>query len=769
MITGKRQPLSLFLAIVFSITAVAGVSTAAATGSVIGVVKGPGGVALAGATVSADDGSGRKITEVVTGAGGEFKISGLVPGVYEIRGDLLGFHPTSAADIVVTEKGTVRVELELAIATFHDTMQVDSPLPPSSLESATLRESAARDVGEAMARMPGVWKVRKGGIANDIVVRGYHQDDVSVLIDGARVAGACPNRMDPPAFHLDFAELDRVELAPTSGQMAAQGSLGGLVQIVTKKPGADLHAEVSLVAGSWGMVNPSATISYGRDRFAILGGFSHRSSEPYADGSGRLLTEMANYTEAADGVDAYDVNSAWARLYWEPGVNHEINLSYARQSADDVLYPALMMDALVDDTDRLVLGYRYSPEGGSLGALRATAYATRVDHWMVDTLRATGTGAPRGWSMGTQANTEVVGTTVEAEIGHLILGFEAYSRNWNVWTEMAGMAYMRQNSLPNVDMNVAGLSARWQHGFTERTQMEIGGRIDWIETAADPDLANTTLYFAYHDVIETSRSDIEPSLSIQLIHDAGANLSLNGGISRTVRSPDPRERYFGLRRKGADWVGNPVLDPPAATRAEFGLAWNAGGGMLAATIWADSVDGYNTMYNQQKINGVPGVMNSRAQTYANTDAKLRGFAVEGSVAVSSRIFVSGDIAYVRGTQDPIAGLGIDSTDLAEMPPFTGRLAVRWQNPRFFGEIEGVGAARQDHVNTDLKEEPTPGWAIVNLKGGYTFGSWRLQLILGNLLDRTYHEHYSYVRNPFRNGFVVTEPGRNVSVRLGWRY
>ena len=763
----QQQRITVLCAAVLSIGVFAG-SAWADTGSLVGVVHGPGGVALSGATVTLTDQSGHSPVAVVTGKGGEFKITRLSPGTYRVDAELQGFHPSTATGLSVLEGRAVRVELELAMATFHDTMRVESALPPSSLETAVLRESAARDVGEAMARLPGVWKIRKGGIANDIIVKGYHQDDVSVLIDGARVGGACPNRMDPPAFHLDFAELDRVELAPTTGQMAAQGSLGGLVHMVTKKPGADLHADVSLSAGSWEMVNPSATVSYGSGRFAVLGGFSHRSSQPYADGSGQLLTEMSNYTEAADGVDAYNVTSAWTRLYWEPGVNHEINLSYARQSADDVLYPALMMDALTDVTDRLVWGYRYTPDGGALRALRVTAYATRVDHWMVDTLRMTGAGAPRGWSMGSQADTEIIGTTLEAEVGALTLGFEAYSRNWNVWTEMAGMSYMRQNSLPNADMNVAGLSARWLHGFSDRTRIELGGRVDWISTEADSKLANTSLYYAYHGVVETSRSDVEPSLSLQLIHDAGANLSFNGGVSRTVRSPDPRERYYGLRRKGADWVGNPVLDPPAAIRAELGLTWNAGGGMLTASAWADSVDRYITMYSQQRINDVPGVMNTKAQSYANVDAALRGFAIEGSMAISSRVFLSGDIAYVRGTQDPIPELGIDSTDLAEIPPLSGRLAVRWQNPRFFGEIEGVGAAGQDRVNTDLSEEPTPSWSIVNLKGGFTSGSWRLQLILGNIFDETYREHFSYLRNPFRTGFVVNEPGRNVTVNLGWR-
>jgi len=259
----KQKRIAVLCTVVLSIAVFAG-SAEAASGSVVGVVRGPGGVALSGATVSLTDGSGHDPGLVVTGDGGEFKIRSLSPGTYEVHAELQGFHPSTATRISVLEGQAVRVEIELALATFHDTMEVDSVLPPSTLETAVLRESAARDVGEAMARMPGVWKIRKGGIANDIVVKGYHQDDVSVLIDGARVGGACPNRMDPPVFHVDFAELDRAELAPTTGQMAAQGSLGGLVNLVTKKPGTGLHAEVSLAAGSWEMLNPSATVSYGR-------------------------------------------------------------------------------------------------------------------------------------------------------------------------------------------------------------------------------------------------------------------------------------------------------------------------------------------------------------------------------------------------------------------------------------------------------------------------------------------------------------------------
>jgi len=744
-------------------------SAASAAGSLVGVVSGPGGVGLPGATVTVTSVEGASETSVVTGESGAFRIDGLEPGNYTIEGELHGFHPTAAEAVSVDGRSTARVELSLSVATFHDTMQVDSQSPRDSLEASELRESAARDLGEALSRKPGVWKVRKGGIANDVVLRGFREDDITVLIDGARVAGAGPNRMDPPTFHLDFSEVDRVEIGPSTARLAAQGSLGGLINVVTKKPGPGLHAEVSAVAGSWNMVNPSATVSYGTDRLAILGGFSHRSSQPYEDGSGTLFTEEANYKSSADGVDAYDVNSLWTRLYFQPANGHELHLSYARQEADEVLYPTLMMDATIDNTDRLVAGYRWNSENSTLRSVRATAYATQVDHWMEDSLRTTSEGAPRGWGMGTQANTRIIGATAETELGPVVIGFEAYNRNWEAWTEMAGMGYMRQYSIPDVDMDVLGLSVRWVHSLAPRTRLEIGGRVDRVSTTADSEKANTSLYYAYHDVRSTSRTDVEPSFSLRIAHDLKAGLSLAGSLSRTVRSPDPRERYFALRKMWGDWVGNPELAPPKATGAELGLTWSAGSGVLTATAWTDRVDEYILVYSQERINMVPGVMNTRAQSYTNVDAHLRGASLDGSIAVSSRVSVTGSATYVRGTQDPMPDLGIYSTNLPEMPPLSGRLAARWQNTKIFAEIEGIGSASQNQVDEDLNEATTPGWAVLNLKTGYSSGRWRVQLILANVFNRTYHEHFSYQRNPYRTGYVINEPGRNLSLTFGWSY
>ena len=99
-----------------------------------------------------------------------------------------------------------------------------------------VRESGAKDVGEALANIAGLWKIRKGAIANDVVLRGFQSGNLNVLVDGARIYGACPGHMDPAAFHVDFAEVDRIEVTKGGFDVLNQGSLGGSVNIVRKRP-----------------------------------------------------------------------------------------------------------------------------------------------------------------------------------------------------------------------------------------------------------------------------------------------------------------------------------------------------------------------------------------------------------------------------------------------------------------------------------------------------------------------------------------------------
>ena len=135
----------------------------------------------------------------------------------------------------------------------------------------------------------------------------------------------------------------------------------------------------------------------------------------------------------------------------------------------------------------------------------------------------------------------------------------------------------------------------------------------------------------------------------------------------------------------------------------------------------------------------------------------------------SRLFLSGDVAYVRGTKTLAPQVGATDEDLAEVPPLRGRLTVRYDDGRLFSVVEGVFSGRQDHVDSALGEEETAGWATANVSAGYRRGKWSATFGVANLFDRLYTEHLSYQRDPFRSGVRVAEPGRAVLLNVSARF
>lgn len=698
---------------------------------------------------------------------GTFRITGLEPGRYDLFVSAPGFADRLVADLDLDAGSTLSLEIGLGLALVEEQVTVVGTAPREGVSLGALRESAARDVGEALAASPGIWKLRKGGIANDVVVRGLQSRDLNVLIDGQRLYGACPNRMDPAPFHVDFAEVERIEVTSGPFDLRNQGSLGGLVNIVTKRPAEGWHATPVLALGSDGFVNPSLTASYGSPRGSVLGGASYRRSLAATAGDGLRFTERANYRPEAFDREAYRVSTGWARAGLASAKGQQIQAAYTWQSADDVLYPYLLMDAVYDDAQRLNATYEAGPSGRRPG-VRVQGYHARVDHWMTDAFRTSASGS-RGYSMGTFAATRTTGGRVDLVAGPMAAGVEVFRRRWDARTEMAGRQYVPQFSIPDVVVDTAGgfVEGRWHAG--PRVAIDAGARLDRSRAVADAEKAGTALYLAYKGTARTTRTDVFPSARAGLAWNPAGGVRVTAGVGSTVRVPEPTERFFALARMGTDWVGNPDLDPTRNTGVDLGVSLARAGATLAATVWAARVDGFVAVHDQPRRQAVPGVMNTRARSYANIDARLRGVEVAAGAPLGRRFYVSTDAAYTRGTASPRPDLGLTSGDLAEMPPFRGRLRVRFDDGRVFAGAEAVAAARQRRVDRALGEQPTPGYAVVNLQAGVRHGPFALAAGISNLLDRFYIEHLSYQRDPYRTGVRVPEPGRNLFASVSWRF
>jgi iron complex outermembrane receptor protein len=400
--------------------------------------------------------------------------------------------------------------------------------------------------------------------------------------------------------------------------------------------------------------------------------------------------------------------------------------------------------------------------------VRAQGYLTRVDHWMTDERRTSSLAKPRAYSMGTRAETRTVGGKLEAVVGGLTVGAEGYERYWDATNEMAGAAYAPQAMIPGVAVRTGGVFAEYLrvlgHGFA----LSAGGRLDQAHSTADAGRANTALYEAYQGTSTLDVDDTLPAAKARLAWHRGAwDLAL--GVGHAARVPEATERYLALRRMGTDWVGNPGLVPSRNTALDASATITRAGFRFEAAIYRSRVADYVTVYDQARRAVVPGVMNTVARSFANVDATLTGGEVGWSLPLLfGRVFVSGDLSYVRGEQDGDPARGILPGPLAEMPPLRGRVSARYDDGRVFGSIEGLFSDDQDRVDASLGETRTPGWGVMNATVGFRRGRLRLAAGVANVFDRLYTDHLSYQRDPFRSGVRVPEPGRSLFANASFR-
>jgi iron complex outermembrane receptor protein len=650
-----------------------------------------------------------------------------------------------------------------------------------SLEAREVRERGARDLGEALAAMPSTDKVRKGPVGNDVVLRGMKRDDVAVTIDGAKVHGACPSRMDPPAFHLDYAEVDVVQVKRGPYDVSQPGGLAGAVDVRTRRGGPGFGTELNLEGGSSQRFVGSLTGSFGTDAFDGLAGFAYKQGGPYVGGDGRNFTEAvpatiggapnpARYRDTSDGQQAYRIGSGFARVGLAPADGHRIAIGYTRQSAPRALYPYLKMDGVADDTDRLTA--RWNAE--RLGPVSATVsgYWSSVAHDMTDEARCSGSrdpaacaGAlPRGWSMGTFARSAVWGGQAEASGGDGTssiawkAGTDLYVRTWDNQTDRANRTtgtYSSEAQIPDVRIQGAGVYAEGRRAVDARgaTRVVAGVRLDVARSEARED--RTALYRKYYPAADLAlrRDDVLLGGNVQVERDLGGAVTGWVGYGHGARLPDPQERYLALTGMGTnpDWLGRPDLAPVENDEVDLGATWRATG----LTVKAQAFHSWYTNYvDLTEVAAAPGSAGpQRGRSYENVSARTYGGEVSGRVALPAKLFAAAAVSYTRGVNDT-AG-----TSLAEIPPLKASASLRWDDGRFFAEAEEVYAARQAFVDASLAEQPTPAWWTTSLKAGAGFRGVKVYATVQNLFDRAYVEHLSYQRDPFAAGVKIPEPGR----------
>ncbi len=635
-----------------------------------------------------------------------------------------------------------------------------------SLTIREVRESPAKDIGEALQRMEGISIVRKGAIANDIVLRGFQRDNINVLVDGVRLHGACPNRMDPPAFHYDFAQVEDVQVLKGPYDVTNPGGLGGLVQVRTKQTEKGFHSDVNLNYGSYNSSNDSATVSYATNRYDVLGGFAFKYSEVPRSGNGKLITDIYpakspnRYRPDALGSKAYEIQTGWTKLGFNPTVNSRTEISYSYQDAEHVLYPYLKMDAEYDRTHILNWTYKVEKISDMVKNMELQAYWDKVNHVMDDRYRESSRPTAkitRMFSMQTDASAQVVGAKVNGTLaigsGTLKSGVDYYNRSWNALNVRAMYTptapYTTLNMIPDVGVDNFGLFVDYEIPLNNwfKVQAGIRGDLTWVK-ADSLNKAST---------LSNSTDFGEVSGNVRLNYTPVSGLDILLGLARGVRTPDPEELFISVPATppAVTWQGNPGLNPTINHEVDLGVKYTSEKFYVNGTVFYSDLSDYVNFYSAAKT----------LKSYQNIDASMWGAEFGSQISLPHDLYLRGSLSYTEARNKD------GHRPLSEIPPLRGMVSVRYDVDTWFFEVAENLAARQDRVDSGLNELPTAGWMTTDLKAGLNWNSLSIYGGVNNLLDKQYYSNLSYLRDPFTSGvgYKVPENGRNFYLTVSYKF
>ena len=655
----------------------------------------------------------------------------------------------SMAETFVLEKIIVRGHSEAGAA--------------DSVDIRDIRETPAVDLGEALDSLDGISIIRKGAIANDILLRGFNRDNINVLIDGTRLYGACPNRMDPAPFHIDFAEISKISVTKGPFDVRNAGSLGGTINTKTMVPDQGFHAAFNGTAGSFENVNGALYGSAASEKKDISLGYSYRHSLPYEDGSGNKITQLYpdtspnRYLPDQEDEKAYLINTFWVKFGLNTTDDQRMELHFTRQEADDVIYPYLLMDAVYDNTNRVSWSYEIDTPGGFIKNAGIKLYWNNVRHDMTDERRASSTGFASGYSMRTFAETETYGAqlNMEADIekSRLSFGIDYYLRNWDAETTLPTGT---QNSMPDVDISNFGLYAENMRTLRDDLMLTAGLRLDYTDSQANID--RSSVYQMYNSNSDRDTDDFLLSGNIQLLHTIKEDFDIFAGAGISSRPPDPAERYFALLRPMTkpNWVGNPGLDPVENREIDMGVKYANGKFRGKLTLYYSDVNDYISVVNS------PGDGEIKpAKSYENVDASFYGGELTWNLVMSESFYLGGGLSLTNGRNDTTG------EPLPEVPPLGGKFAVGFDRNTWSAELSTEFAERQDRVSSSLGETATPGWAVLHFTTGMTSENMAVRISVRNILDKQYEKNLSYQRDPFRSGIIVPESGRSFYITFSY--
>jgi len=655
------------------------------------------------------------------------------------------------------------------------TLNEQAPTNTKVVKNVSGEEVKSADLADALNRkIPSISLIRRSGIANDITLRGQKRDNINITIDGAKICGACVNRMDPPTSHVVTHAIDDIEIKEGPFDVEEFGTLSGSVKVTTKKPTKKISGEMSLNGGSFGYKKASGTISGGTDKVRLLLSASTEQGEQYEDGNGDNFSEqLANYTKGNPDtakfnyaqnhkdMDAFTKTMYMGKVFVDITDDQELKLSYTANRSDDILYPSSKMDAEYDDSDMMNLKYSVKNLSSFSKKLEMQVYQSEVDHPMSTKYRAL--AKKGGKYMTHHLTTDMRGAklknSADAFGADISYGVDTSKRNWDgkyTVTTIDGSKPIKTigKSIADVDTDNIGIFFKGKKSFGA---LDIEGGLRYDDTTID------TASNQEKDTDFTSSS-----ASLFATYKADKDTKLFAGIGKSNRVPDARELYnvkYNTKEKPAKRVinGNPSLNQTTNYELDVGVEKYFPNGQLK----------FKTFYSKLKdyiyYNG-----SLKKNNFENIDANIYGLELSGTYLATDAIYLDAGLAYKKGRKDTLT-TGQSDRDLADISPLKLNASVTYDyDMQGNVQLSFVAVDKWSDIDAQNGEQELAGYGVVNLKTSREFDNG-LTLLFGvdNLLDKTYTTTNTYkdliLMTDSSDTMLINEPGRYVYLNATYMF
>jgi hypothetical protein len=251
----KASVLGLFL-----VVGLAASLAAIETGEVKGRVGDENGTGLPGVAITAASPNLQGTREASSAKDGSFHLALLPVGTYTLSFSLEGFGTVVQEGVIVRLGQVATLTVILRPSAIQQEVVVTAPAPlidktsadtTYSVTASDLAETPVqnRDVVDVTKFTPGVTGVRVNtrngqGAEGQPSFRGEGEEGNTWIVDGLPVSGV---RLKDSGLPLNFDAIDEMQIISDSFSPEFGSAYGGIINMVTKSGGNELHGEASLV------------------------------------------------------------------------------------------------------------------------------------------------------------------------------------------------------------------------------------------------------------------------------------------------------------------------------------------------------------------------------------------------------------------------------------------------------------------------------------------------------------------------------------------